>query len=229
MTGAPGRGAPPGTVDAPGEAGSSGSASVGTGGVGSGSGGSGSGGVGSGSGGAGFRKVSEHDIHAGRVVRLTESVFATPDGGRMTRDVVHHPGAVAVVALEDDEVVLLRQYRTPVETELLEIPAGTRDVGGEEPAGTARRELIEEAGLDCESLEHLGTFYNSPGFCNELSHVFLATGLRPVPREPDGAEEEWMTVERVGLDEAAAMIDRGEIRDAKTIVGLMLARRRLGR
>ena len=179
--------------------------------------------------GGGFRKVSEREIHAGRVVRLTESVFATPGGGRMTRDVVHHRGAVAVVAVDGDEVVLLRQYRTPVEDELLEIPAGTRDVDGEDPAGTARRELAEEAGLACESLEELGTFFNSPGFCDELSHVFLATGLRPVPRQPDGAEEEWMTIERVSLAEAAAMIDRGEIRDAKTIIGLLLARRRLGR
>ena len=179
--------------------------------------------------GGGFHKVSEREIHAGRVVRLTESVFSTPGGGRITRDVVHHRGAVAVVAVDGDEVVLLRQYRTPVEGELLEIPAGTRDVGGEDPAGTARRELAEEAGLACESLEELGAFYNSPGFCDELSHLYLATGLSPVPREPDGAEEEWMTVERVSLGDAEAMIDRGEIRDAKTIIGLLFALRRLGR
>ena len=179
--------------------------------------------------GGGFRKVAEREIHAGRVVRLTESVFATPDGGRMTRDIVHHRGAVAVVAVDGDDVVLLRQYRTPVEGELLEIPAGTRDVGGEDPDGTARRELAEEAGLACESLEELGTFYNSPGFCDELSHVFLATGLSEVPREPDGAEEEWMTIERVNLGQVEAMIDGGEIRDAKTIIGLLLALRRLGR
>ena len=176
----------------------------------------------------GFHKVSEREIHAGRVVRLTESVFATPDGGTMTRDIVHHRGAVAVVAVDGDEVVLLRQYRTPVEGELLEIVAGTRDVGGEEPEATARRELAEEAGLACESLEELGTFYNSPGFCDELSHVYLAPGLSPVPREPDGAEEEWMTIERVGLGAVEAMIARGEIRDAKTIIGLLLAFRRLG-
>ncbi len=179
--------------------------------------------------GGGFRKVAEREIHAGRVVRLTESVFVTPDGERMTRDVVHHRGAVAVVAVDGDDVVLLRQYRSPVEDELLEIPAGTRDVDGEEPAGTARRELAEEAGLACDSLEELGTFFNSPGFCDELSHLFLATGLRPVPRQPDGAEEEWMTIRRVSLDEASAMIDRGEIRDAKTIIGVLLARRRLRR
>ena len=181
-------------------------------------------------GGGGFQKLEEREIHAGRVVRLTESVFATPGGGRMTRDVVHHRGAVAVVAVDgDDLVLLLRQYRTPVEGELLEIPAGTRDVDGEDPAGTARRELAEEAGLACDSLEELGTFFNSPGFCDELSHLFLATGLSPVPRQPDGAEEEWMTIQRVSLNEAAAMIDRGEIRDAKTIIGVLLARRRLRR
>ena len=177
----------------------------------------------------GFRKVGEREIHAGRVVRLTESVFATPDGGRMTRDVVHHRGAVAVVAVDGDEVVLVRQYRSPVEGELLEIPAGTRDVGGEDPAGTARRELAEEAGLACETLEELGTFFNSPGFCDELSHLYLARGLSPVARRPDGAEEEWMTAERFSLHEAEAMIDRGEIRDAKTIIGVLLALRRLGR
>ena len=179
--------------------------------------------------GGGFRKVGEREIHAGRVVRLTESLFATPDGGHMTRDIVHHPGAVVVVAVDGDQVVLLRQYRTPVEEELLEIPAGTRDMAGEDPADTARRELVEEAGLACESLERLGVFYNSPGFCNELSHLFLATGLSEVPREPHGAEEEWMTVERVALDEVEAMIDRAEIRDAKTIIGLLLALRHLGR
>ena len=177
----------------------------------------------------GFRKINEREIHSGRVVRLTESVFATPGGERMTRDVVHHRGAVAVVAVDGDEVVLVRQYRAPVEGELLEIPAGTRDVDDEDPAGTARRELAEEAGLACESLEELGTFFNSPGFCDELSHLYLATGLSPVPREPDGAEEEWMTIERVKLAEAAAMIGRGEIRDAKTIIGLLLALRRLER
>ena len=73
----------------------------------------------------------------------------------------------------------------------------------------------------------MGTFFNSPGFCDELTHVFLATGLSEVPREPDGAEEEWMTIDRVGLDEAIEMIGRGQIRDAKTIIGLLLAQRRL--
>ncbi len=179
--------------------------------------------------GDGFRKVGERGIHTGRVVRLVESVFTTPDGATLTRDVVHHPGAVAVVALENDRVVLLRQFRAPLEGELLEIPAGTRDAAGEDPVATARRELIEEAGLACESLEVIGSFFNSPGFCDELSHVLLATGLSEVPRRPDGAEEEWMAVERVGLDEAVGMIDTGEIRDAKTIIGLLLTMRRLGR
>ncbi len=177
----------------------------------------------------GFRKVNECDIHTGRVLRLAQSVFMTPDGGTITRDVVHHRGAVAVVALENDRIVLLRQYRTPLEGELLEIPAGTCDSPSEDPADTARRELIEEAGLVCESLQELGNFFNSPGHCDEFSRVYLATGLSPVERRPDGSEEEWMTVERYGLDEAVEMIDTGQIRDAKTIIGLLLTLRRLGR
>ncbi len=175
-----------------------------------------------------FRRVGEREIHGGRVVRLTESVFTTPGGGTITRDIVRHRGAVAVVAVEGDEIVMVRQYRTPLEGELLEIPAGTRDAAGEEPAATARRELAEEAGLACDSLEELAAFFTSPGFCDELSQVFLATGLRSVARRPDGAEEEWMTIERVSLGDAEAMIDRGEICDAKTIIGVLLALRRLG-
>ena len=178
---------------------------------------------------ASFHKVGERHIHAGHVIRVVESTFAGPDGRRVRRDVVHHCGAVAVVPVDGDEVVLVRQFRVPVEGELLEIPAGRRDVAGEAPAETARRELAEEAGLGCESLVGLGAFFSSPGFSDEFSHLFLATGLYPVPRDPDGLEEEWMTLVRVGLDDVEAMIERAEIRDAKTIIGLLLTLRRLGR
>ena len=176
----------------------------------------------------GFRKVNERRVYDGEVFKVAESTFADPDGALLQRQIVQHIGAVAVVPVDGDDVILVRQFRVPVEESLLEIPAGRRDVAGEPPAETARRELIEEAGLDCESLEEVAEFYNSPGFCDELSHLFIATGLSAAPRQPDGAEEEWMTIERVPLREAAAMIDRGEIRDAKTIIGVLLAIRRLG-
>lgn len=178
---------------------------------------------------SGFSKLAETDVHNGKVIRLVEAVFAAPDGHRVRRDVVRHMGAVAVVAVDGDEVVLVRQFRAPIGRDLLEIPAGKRDVRDEPPAETARRELAEEAGLECESLEELCSFYNSPGFCDELSHLYLATALRAVPTRRDGVEEQWMTVERVKLNDVMPMIERGEICDAKTVIGLLLALRRLSR
>lgn len=176
----------------------------------------------------GFRKVEERRVYESLVFDVAEATFADPDGGRLEREIVRHIGAVAVVPVDGDDVVLVRQFRTPVGQALLEIPAGRRDVQGEAPQRTARRELAEEAGLACESLHESAMFYNSPGFCDELSHLFIAEGLSPSQRDPDGAEERWMTVERVPLSEAVEMIDRGEIRDAKTIIGVLLAARRMG-
>ncbi len=178
--------------------------------------------------GGGFRKVGERSVHDGYVVRLVEGAYADPAGRLMRRDVVRHPGAVAVVPVDGDEVVLVRQYRAPVEAEVLEIPAGLRDVAGEAPEVTAVREMEEEIGFTCESVTRLGEFHTSVGFTDEFIHLFLATGLRPVPHRPSGAEEEWMTVERAPVGAVAQMIERGEISDGKTIIGLLLAARRLG-
>ena len=178
---------------------------------------------------AGFSKLGEREIHRGFVVTLVEGEYEAPDGTRMLRDVIHHPGAVSVVPVDGDEVVLVRQYRAALETELLEIPAGKRDVDGEDPAVTAVRELEEEVGFTTDSLVPLARFYNSAGFSDEFSHVFLATDLRPVEPSRQGVEEEWMTIERVPLDDVIEMISSGAIEDAKTIIGLLMALRHLGR
>ena len=106
---------------------------------------------------------------------------------------------------------------------LYEIPAGKRDVAGEPPEVTARRELIEEVGLQAERLRPLIQLLHSPGFCDEVNHLFLATGLTEVARAVDGPEEEHMTIERVPLSDAIAMVRSGVIADAKTVVGLLLA------
>ena len=179
-------------------------------------------------GGGGFRKVGERLIYDGHVIRLLEGSYVDPSGRPMRRDVVRHPGAVAVVPVDGDEVVLVRQYRPAVEAEVLEIPAGLRDVAGEAPEVAAVREMEEEIGFTCDSAAPLGAVHNSIGFSDELVHLFLATGLRAVPPRRSGAEEEWMTVERVPVGEVAQTIERGEITDAKTVVGLLLAARRLG-
>ena len=177
---------------------------------------------------AGFTKVGEEELARGHVFRVVRSRFSGPDGGEFERTIVHHPGAVAVVPLHDDgTVTLVRQYRVALEDELLEIPAGTRDVDGEDLQVTAERELAEEAGLAAGRVEHLTTFHNAPGMSDERIIVFLARDLREVPHDRQSAEEHAMTVERIPLGEALAMVADGRLTDAKTIIGLTLTEQRL--
>lgn len=175
-----------------------------------------------------FRRVDEREIYRGGMISLTVGVFESPDGERFEREVVHHPGAVSVVPVLDDRTVLLvRQYRSAVGRDLLEIPAGKRDVTDEPPEETARRELAEEVGMVPGELEKLAEFYNSPGFCDEHSTVFLARDLRSCDRDAHGVEEQHMTVERVSLDEVPKLVVSGALVDAKSIIGLCLAQERL--
>ncbi|MEY2468640.1 MAG: 8-oxo-dGDP phosphatase [Actinomycetota bacterium] len=175
-----------------------------------------------------FRKRSERELHSGSLISLGEGTFVGPDGAEFNRDIVHHPGAVSVVPLEADGTVLLvRQYRAAVDRDLLEIPAGKRDVADEPPELTAHRELAEEVGRVAGRMELLGTFYNSPGFCDEYSYTYLARDLTETAIEAHSVEEEAMLVEYVPLPVALGMIVSGEIVDAKTIIGLMLAKDRL--
>jgi ADP-ribose pyrophosphatase len=178
------------------------------------------------SGSSGFQKLREEDLVASKVFRVVRSTFRGPDGDEFERTVIHHPGAVAVVPLHDDgTVTLVRQYRVALEAELLELPAGTRDVDGEDERLTAERELAEEAGLAATSVEHLVTFYNAPGISDETISLFLARHLSEVDHDRQSVEEHHMTVERVALDVALEMVDDGRITDAKTIIGLTLAAR----
>jgi ADP-ribose pyrophosphatase len=175
-----------------------------------------------------FRKRSERELHRGALISLGEGSFVGPDGDEFTRDIVHHPGAVSVVPLEADGTVLLvRQYRAAIDRELLEIPAGKRDVADEPPELTAHRELAEEVGRRAGRMELLGTFFNSPGFCDEFSYTYLARDLSEVPIEAHSVEESAMTIERVSLDDALGLVQSGEIVDAKTVIGLLLAKERL--
>lgn len=179
---------------------------------------------------SGFRRIAERPIHDGFVIDVVEADFETPDGDVVTRDVVRHPGAVSVVPVDGDEVVLIRQFRAPAEEDLLEIPAGKRDVPGEPPEETALRELAEEVGFTTTTpLVLLSEFYNSVGFSDEYSYVYLATDLEPVPLDRQGPEERHMMIERWSLGEVAAGVADGRIRDAKTVIGLLAALRHLGR
>jgi ADP-ribose pyrophosphatase len=175
-----------------------------------------------------FTKRGEREVWSGTVISVAQGTFVSPSGATFERDLVHHPGAVSVVPVDGDEVVLVRQYRAAVDHEVLEIPAGKRDVLGEPPEVTAQRELAEEVGLVAGRLVKLAEFYNSIGFSDELSHVFLGTDLTVVPTDLQGEEEQHMTVERIRLDDVPALIAARELVDAKTVIGLLLAREHLG-
>jgi len=176
----------------------------------------------------GFEMTGEVVLHRGRVITLTRATFSDPRGKPFERDVVRHPGAVAVVAVTDaDAVVLVHQYRPALDQWLLEVPAGTCDVADEPGEATARRELAEEAGYAARELHLLTRCAITPGFCDELSTVYLATGLTPVPVDRQGIEEHHMRIEAVPLSDFDALVDDGTVIDATTILGVGLALRHL--
>jgi 8-oxo-dGTP pyrophosphatase MutT (NUDIX family) len=175
-----------------------------------------------------FRPTGEEVVHRGWAITVTRATFVDPDGVPFERDIVRHPGAVAVVAVTDaGGVVLVHQYRPAIDRWILEIPAGICDVAGEPDAETARRELAEEVGYAAGDLTLLARCVITPGFCDEFSSFYLATGLTPVPLDRQGIEEGFMRVEEVALDRFDALVDDGTIIDAATILAVGLARRRL--
>lgn len=175
-----------------------------------------------------FSVVDEKVIHRGAVVTFFVAEIEDADGNRFDRDLIRHPGAVAVVPIDGDDVLLVQQYRAALDGDLIEIPAGKRDVADEPPIETARRELEEEVGMVAGSLDELINVHHSPGFCDEYGHIFLATDLTPVPQRREGPEEQVMVLHRTPLVEAIDMCLDGRITDAKSIAGLLAAARRLG-
>ena len=177
----------------------------------------------------GFETIASEEWYAGRSTVRVDTV-RTPDGRDVSREIVTHDDAVAIVPVTTDgRVVLLRQYRHAVGTHVLEIPAGTLDVEGEGPVAAAERELAEETGYRSASYEHLVTFANSAGWTDEQTHVYLARDVSD-GGVPDGfeaeAEEADMTLVYLDFDDAVGAARRGEIMDAKTLVGLLLANQR---
>ncbi len=153
--------------------------------------------------------------------RVENRWYQDHHGHEHVRSVVLHPGAVAVVPFDGERVWMIRQERVAVGKDLLEIPAGKLDVSGEEPDAAARRECAEEVGMEPGRLRLVHRFYNSPGFTDEYTYVYLAEELTPVARTPVGAEEEAAEVVDVGLDEIKAMLQADQLDDAKTLVGLL--------
>lgn len=176
----------------------------------------------------GFRIVGSEHIASVAFIALEQVHVVAPDGSALTRATVRHPGAVAVVPVIDGSVILIRQYRAPVDTTMLELPAGKLDVDGEPPEETARRELAEEVGYAPGRLELMATFFTTPGFTDEKMWLYLATDLQPAVAAPHGPEEMAAEVVRVPIGELPGLIDSGEIVDGKTLVGLSLLLSREG-
>ncbi|MCC5950280.1 MAG: NUDIX hydrolase [Nitriliruptoraceae bacterium] len=178
-----------------------------------------------------FETVGRRTVYEGRIDVRVDAV-TTPDGDTMEREIAVALDAVGIVPIDErGRVLLLRQYRQPVGAYLLEIPAGVRDVEGEEPTETARRELHEETSHEADVIEPLTAIWNSAGWSTERTHLFLATGCRvvdPVEGFVPKAEEADMELLALPLEAAIAAVEGGEIVDAKSVVGLLLAAARLG-
>ena len=170
--------------------------------------------------------ISREVIKRGRILEFRIDTVEAADGHRSTRDIAGHPGGVAVIAIDDgDRVLLVRQWRHATEGSLLEIPAGTldRQADGsvEEHAGAAARELEEETGSLAGTWRYLGSFWTAPGFTNELMHLYLATDLRAADAGGLGPDEdERLELQPIPFAESVAMAERGDLRDAKSLIGV---------
>jgi ADP-ribose pyrophosphatase len=173
-------------------------------------------------------KISSRRIHTGRIITLDTDTVRFPDGSIGELDMVRHPGASAIDPFltepqaKDPQLLLIKQYRYAADQFLYEIPAGRLD-SGEDPAHCAARELREETGCRAQRIEFLFTMFTTPGFTDERIHLFMATGLER--GETAHEADEFMTLETVALSRALELIESGEIKDAKTALGIMFASR----
>jgi ADP-ribose pyrophosphatase len=158
-------------------------------------------------------------------LRVDIATVRTPSGGDIERVVVVHPGAVAVVPMIGDDIVLIAQYRAPVDGVVVEIPAGKLDKPGEDKLTAAARELAEETGYVTEELVHLTDLKTAVGFTNEEITIYYASSVTEGPAQPVGAEEVEARVFTMPFDEAVEEVTRGSITDAKTVAGILLVER----
>ncbi|MFC5467849.1 NUDIX domain-containing protein [Cohnella suwonensis] len=161
--------------------------------------------------------IRTESVFEGRMISLQVDTVRLPNGETATREIVRHPGAVAVVAIVDGKMLVVEQFRKPLDKAQVEIPAGKLDAG-EEPEAAARRELEEETGYRARSIRHLSSFSTSPGFAEEIVHLYYTDDLEQGEVHLD--DEEFLTCEAISLEQAQRYIEEGKICDAKTLLAV---------
>ena len=165
--------------------------------------------------------IDTERIYDGKILKVRRDTVTVKGGRTAYREVLEHPGAAAIIPVTDDgDVVMIKQFRKPIESTIWEVPAGKLDPG-ETPLEAAKRELEEETGLRAENYEYLTAMYPSVGYSTEIIHIYLATGLTQGPSHPD--EDEDLIMERIDLDLLKQKVTDGEFKDAKTIIAILLA------
>ncbi len=172
------------------------------------------------------KTISTKEIFKGKIINVTLDTVELPNGHTASRELVAHPGGVGVICVDGDgNVITVKQYRKPFDKIVEEIPAGKLDPG-EEPEVAARRELEEETGFRAKNFQHIGTYYSSPGFCNEKIHLYLATELQKVNAHPD--EDEFLKICTRKLDDLVNDVISGNVADGKTAIAVLAAKQILG-
>ncbi|MEI7844236.1 MAG: NUDIX hydrolase [Chloroflexota bacterium] len=169
-----------------------------------------------------FELLESESTYTGRAFNVRRDHLKTPNGNIVKYDIIEHVGSVIIIPVdENDQMYFVRQYRHAAQVELLELPAGTLEVG-EPPEEAAAREVREEVGMAAENLREIGSFYLAPGYSTELMHVFLATGLTHDPLDPDA--DEFLIIEKMTVEAAFHLAESGQMQDAKSLAALFLAR-----
>jgi len=172
-----------------------------------------------------FELLKSETTYQGRAFNVRRDHLLTPGGNTVKYDIIEHVGSVILVPVDDEgQMYFVRQYRHAAQLDLLELPAGTLEKD-EPPVEAAAREIREETGMAAKTLKEIGSFYLAPGYSSELMHVFLATGLVHDPLDPDA--DEYLSLEKMPVDQALRLAESGQMQDAKSLAALLLAKKYL--